>query len=188
MFSKLTSILQHAVEAVRPSGVRRAAGRGEGGCGEAWAPSGPLLSRPGPGGSRGLLAVNLRGYVASAAQDKRTAVPVGRARFCFATGGRGTAGTTGPGPHQYRPCQLGPSGPPRADLGDRSAGVCGSAIAQLTPSVSLFLSVMRFLEALGAACNRCTLSLVLNSTGGQNSNRQTYSTQEPRKRCLPCPC
>lgn len=146
--------------------MRGAARRGEGGCGEAWAPPGPLLSSRGPGGSRGLLAVNLRGYVASAAQDKRTAVLVGRACFCFGTGERGAAGTLGPGPHRYRLCQLGPSGPPRPDLGDRSAGVCGSAIAQLTPSVSLFLSVMRFLEALGAACNRCTVSLVLNSTGG----------------------
>lgn len=67
MFSKLTSILQHAVEAVRPRGTRGAAGREEGGCGEAWAPPRPLPSRRGPGGSRGLLAVNHRGYVASAA-------------------------------------------------------------------------------------------------------------------------
>lgn len=118
MFSKLTSILQHAVEAVRPSGARGAAGSGEGGCGEAWEPPGPLLSRWGPGGSRGLLAVNLRGYVASAAQDKRTAVPVGRACFCFRAGGRGATGTAGPGPHRYRLCQLGLGGPPRPDLGD----------------------------------------------------------------------
>ena len=166
LFSTLPSILQIAWLAVFRIGVRGAARRGEGGCGEAWAPPGPLLSSRGPGGSRGLLAVNLRGYVASAAQDKRTAVLVGRACFCFGTGERGAAGTLGPGPHRYRLCQLGPSGPPRPDLGDRSAGVCGSAIAQLTPSVSLFLSVMRFLEALGAACNRCTVSLVLNSTGG----------------------
>lgn len=79
----------------------------------------------------------------------------------------------GPGPRRYRLCQLWPGGPPGLDLGDRSAGVCGSAIAQLTPSVSLFLSMLRFLETLGAACNRCTLRLVLNSTEGQNSNRQT---------------
>lgn len=51
-------------------------------------------------------------------------------------------------------------------------------ITRLTPSVSLFLSIMRFLEALGAACNRCTLRLALNSAEGQNSNRQTY--QHPR--------
>lgn len=53
------------------------------------------------------------------------------------------------------------------------------------PSVSPFLSIMRFLEALGAACNRCTLRLVLNRPEGQNSNRQT--NQHPKtlgRECL----
>lgn len=100
MFSKLTSILQHAVEAVRPRGVWGGGDRPPGlpGAGEAAgrparsSPPHPLPSRPEPCGSRGLRAVNLRGLRASASQDNRTAAPVGWACFGFRAGG-----TAGPG-------------------------------------------------------------------------------------------
>lgn len=95
---------------------------------------------------------------------------------CFGMGRREAAGTAGSGPHRYRLCQLGLGGPPRPDLSDRSAGVCGSAIAQLTPSVSLFLSVMRFLEALGVALQ----PLYFEAGPKQHSEFKPPNIQHPR--------
>lgn len=145
----------------------------------------PAGDRAAPGASWPLTN---RGYVASAAQDKRTAVPVGRACFCFRAGGRGATGTAGPGPRRYPLCQLGPGGPPRPDLGDRSAGVCGSTIAQLTTICFPFLVY----NALPGGSWRSLQPLYFEAgpkppRGTELKPPNKPAPEDPRKR-MPCQC